>query len=30
MNDTVNDASKETQEATEKLRLAVVGGGPGG
>jgi dihydrolipoamide dehydrogenase len=30
MNETVNDASKETQEATQKLRLAVVGGGPGG
>jgi dihydrolipoamide dehydrogenase len=30
MNETVNDASEETQEATQKLRLAVVGGGPGG
>jgi dihydrolipoamide dehydrogenase len=30
MNETVNDASEETQGATQKLRLAVVGGGPGG
>ena len=30
MNETVNDASEETQEATQKLRLAVFGGGPGG
>jgi dihydrolipoamide dehydrogenase len=30
MNETVNEASEQTQESTQKLRLAVVGGGPGG
>ncbi|HZZ15780.1 MAG TPA: dihydrolipoyl dehydrogenase [Candidatus Sulfotelmatobacter sp.] len=30
MNETVNEASEQTQESTHKLRLAVVGGGPGG
>ena len=30
MNQTLNESPEATQEATEKLHLAVVGGGPGG
>src|ERR1700680_1366453 len=30
MNETVNQTSEETHEEAQKLRLAVVGGGPGG
>ena len=30
MNETVNQTPQETQEGSQKLRLAVVGGGPGG
>jgi len=30
MNESLNQESKETREHTEKLRIAVIGGGPGG